>query len=147
MTTTESSDSRLDKWLWHARLVKSRTLASRLVTEGKVRVNREKVTKPAYSIKPGDVITAAIHARIRVLRVLHLGARRGPASEAQALYEDLSPPMHGEPARRRRSFDTRTRRTCENGARAGRSNASDASLTPCAAAARRMGIRKRPDNK
>lgn len=89
----ESSDGRLDKWLWHARLVKSRTLASRLVSEGKVRVNREKVSKPAYSIKPGDVITAAIHARIRVLKVLHLGARRGPASEAQALYEDMSPPM------------------------------------------------------
>jgi ribosome-associated heat shock protein Hsp15 len=89
----ENADQRLDKWLWHARLVKSRTLAGRLVTEGKVRVNREKVIKPAYSVKPGDVITAAVHARVRVLKVLHLGARRGPASEAQTLYEDLTPPM------------------------------------------------------
>lgn len=90
------TDQRLDKWLWHARLVKSRTLASRLVIEGKVRVNREKVTKPAHSVKPGDVITAAVHARIRVLRILALGVRRGPASQAQALYDDLTPPM--EPA-------------------------------------------------
>jgi ribosome-associated heat shock protein Hsp15 len=95
----ESSDQRLDKWLWHARLVKSRTLASRLVTEGKVRVNREKVTKPAHSIKPGDVITAVVHARIRVLKIQHLGARRGPASEAQTLYEDLSPSMIASPSR------------------------------------------------
>jgi ribosome-associated heat shock protein Hsp15 len=89
----ESSDGRLDKWLWHARLLKSRTLATRLVAEGKVRVNREKVTKPAYSIRPGDVVTAAIHTHIRVLKVLNLGVRRGPASEAQTLYEDLSPPI------------------------------------------------------
>lgn len=83
---------RLDKWLWHARIVKTRSLAAQLVEQGKFRINREKILKPAYAVKSGDVITAAIFGRVRVLRVAGLGARRGPVSEAQALYVDLTPP-------------------------------------------------------
>jgi ribosome-associated heat shock protein Hsp15 len=93
---TERGDSketlRLDKWLWHARIVKTRSLAAQLVTQGKCRVNREKVVKPAFAIKSGDVITAAIHNRVRVLQIVACGARRGPANEAQMLYIDLTPP-------------------------------------------------------
>ena len=80
---------RLDKWLWHARLLKTRGLASRLISGGMVRVNREKVHKPAYTIRPGDVITAAIVGRVRVVRVIGICDRRGPPSEASALYDDI----------------------------------------------------------
>ena len=82
---------RLDKWLWFARIVKSRTLAAKLVADGKLRVNRVRVAKPSHAIKPGDVLTATVHRNVRVLRVTAIGERRGPASEAQALYADLTP--------------------------------------------------------
>ena len=85
------SGQRLDKWLWFARMVKTRTMAGRLVTGGKVRVNRAKVTKPSRIVRNGDVITLAVHGRVRVLKIASCGARRGPASEAQTLYEDLAP--------------------------------------------------------
>ena len=83
---------RLDKWLWYARLVKTRSLASRLISNGKVRINREKCDKPAQALRRGDVVTATIGKNVRVLEVVDLGKRRGPAPEAQALYEDLAPP-------------------------------------------------------
>ena len=83
---------RLDRWLWFARVVKSRTLAAGLVEDGRVRVNREKATKPAQSVKPGDVLTIVVGPRLRVLKVLDVGERRGPASEARGLFEDLTPP-------------------------------------------------------
>jgi ribosome-associated heat shock protein Hsp15 len=83
---------RVDKWLWFARVVKTRTLAARLVAEGKVRVNRSRIDKPSYTIKAGDVVTLTIHARLRLLRVVGAGARRGPPQEAQTLYDDISPP-------------------------------------------------------
>lgn len=80
---------RIDQWMWFARLVKTRTLAARLVQEGAVRINRQKVLKPSHPVAPGDVLTLAVHGRVRVLRVEDIGARRGPAPEAQALYADL----------------------------------------------------------
>jgi ribosome-associated heat shock protein Hsp15 len=86
---------RLDKWLWHARIIKTRSLAAQFVGQGKFRINREKVLKPAYAVKAGDVITAAIYGRVRVLRIAGFSARRGPAAEAQALYVDLTPPDDG----------------------------------------------------
>ncbi|WP_071672737.1 RNA-binding S4 domain-containing protein [Nioella nitratireducens] len=82
---------RLDKWLWHARFFKTRTLAARLVAGGHVRVNSQKVHKPASTVGPGDVLTFAQGRDVRVIRVVAIGARRGPAPEAQALYEDLTP--------------------------------------------------------
>jgi ribosome-associated heat shock protein Hsp15 len=86
------SGQRLDKWLWFARLTKSRTVAAAEVTGGKIKVNRVTVTKPSHAIKSGDVITSRISKNIRVLRVVAPGTRRGPAPEARLLYEDLSPP-------------------------------------------------------
>ena len=80
---------RFDKWLWHARFFKSRTLAAKQITGGKCRVNRQIVKKARYQIHVGDVLTFAQGHRIRVIRVTALGERRGPASEAQGLYEDL----------------------------------------------------------
>lgn len=82
---------RIDKWLWQARFYKTRSLASRQVSEGHVRVNGERVTKPALTVAPGDVLTFPQGNRIRVVRVAEIGLRRGPAPEAQALYEDLTP--------------------------------------------------------
>lgn len=82
---------RLDKWLWFARVVKSRSLAARLVAEGGVRVNRGKVDKPGTIIKPGDVLTIGLPNRVRVLAVKLPGERRGPAAEAALLFDDLTP--------------------------------------------------------
>ena len=83
---------RVDKWLWQARFFKTRTLAARVVGEGKVRVNAHRISKPARTVAPGDTLTFAQGKIIRVIRVVALGERRGPAPEAQALYEDLDPP-------------------------------------------------------
>ena len=84
---------RLDKWLWFARVTKSRTLAAAAVGEGKIKVNRATVTKASHGVRIGDVVTSRISRSIRVLRIAALGVRRGPAPEAQRLYEDLSPPV------------------------------------------------------
>ncbi|WP_424933235.1 RNA-binding S4 domain-containing protein [Amaricoccus macauensis] len=86
-----SPSIRLDKWLWHARLCKTRSLAARLVASGKIRVNSARVVKPATPVRIGDGISYARDGRVRVLRVKGLGVRRGPAAEAQLLYEDLEP--------------------------------------------------------
>jgi ribosome-associated heat shock protein Hsp15 len=81
---------RLDKWLWFARVVKTRSLATRLVSEGYVRVNAQRVEIPAKPVGPGDVLTIALEGRVAVLRVVGTGSRRGPFSEARLLFEDLS---------------------------------------------------------
>lgn len=83
---------RLDKWLFFARVVKSRSLATKLVQAGRVRVNRDKAEQAAHSVKPGDVLTVTLDRRVLVLKVLDGGSRRGPAEEARTLYEDLTPP-------------------------------------------------------
>lgn len=88
----EREIARLDKWLWFARVVKTRTLAAALVEDGKVRVNRVKITKPSQSVRIGDVLTVTVGPRVRLLKVLAFGERRGPPSEAQMLFSDLSPP-------------------------------------------------------
>lgn len=89
---TESARIRLDKWLWHARFFRTRSLAARVVGADGVRINGVRVVKPAAQVAAGDVLTFVAHARVRVVRVLAPGRRRGPASEAQALYDDMSPP-------------------------------------------------------
>jgi ribosome-associated heat shock protein Hsp15 len=83
---------RLDKWLWFARFVKSRSLATRLVVDGRMRINGAPTQKAHYSVKPGDVLTFSLGPHIRIIKVVKLGVRRGPAPEAQLLYEDLDPP-------------------------------------------------------
>ncbi|MHA1528998.1 MAG: RNA-binding S4 domain-containing protein [Alphaproteobacteria bacterium] len=80
---------RVDKWLWQARFFKTRGLAAGLAGSGRLRINREHVAKPAQPVRPGDVLTFPQGDRIRVIRIEALGARRGPAPEARALYTDL----------------------------------------------------------
>lgn len=93
MTGEASNDAlRLDKWLWFARFVKTRSLATKLVIDGRMRVNGAPTQKAHYAVKIGDVLTFALGAHIRVIRILAIGARRGPAPEARLLYEDLDPP-------------------------------------------------------
>ncbi len=82
---------RLDKWLWQARFFKTRALASDMIDAGSVRVNGTRVTRPGRDVAQGDVLTFPQGARIRVIRILALGQRRGPSTEAQALYVDLEP--------------------------------------------------------
>jgi ribosome-associated heat shock protein Hsp15 len=84
-----SASLRLDKWLWHARFFKSRSLAAKFCQAGRLRVNGEPTQKAAHTIRVGDVLTFPIGAQVRVVRVLALGERRGPAPEARALYGDL----------------------------------------------------------
>lgn len=83
---------RLDKWLWHARFFKTRTLATKFVQAGKLRLNSALVAKPHHAVKPGDVLTFPLQSGIKVVAVKALGVRRGPATEARTLYDDLSPP-------------------------------------------------------
>lgn len=80
---------RLDKWLWQARFFKTRDLAAEMVAGGGLRLNGQHCAKPGHGLGAGDVLTFAQGARIRVVRVLALGQRRGPAEEAQGLYLDL----------------------------------------------------------
>ena len=82
---------RIDKWLWFARVVKTRALAADLVTSGHVRINGRRSDTPGKAIRTGDVLTIALDRSIRVLRVRLAGVRRGPYEEARLLYEDLSP--------------------------------------------------------
>ena len=79
---------RLDKWLWFARFVKTRTLAAKLVAGGYVRVNGERIENPAKALAVGDVVTIAAAHTTAVVRVERLGERRGPAPEARLLYSD-----------------------------------------------------------
>jgi len=89
---TGAGSIRLDKWLWQARFFKSRSKATQLCAAGRVRVDGAPVRKAATAVRCGSVLTFP-HARdIRVVRILDLGMRRGPADEAYGLYEDLSPP-------------------------------------------------------
>ncbi len=91
---------RLDRFLFFSRAVKSRTLAQKIIETGAVRVNSERTERSDHKIGAGDVLTMSLHGRIVVWRVLDPGTRRGPASEAQGLYEDMSPP---QPLRQERS--------------------------------------------
>lgn len=84
---------RLDRFLFFSRAVKSRTLAQKIIESGAIRINSDKTDKSDHKVGAGDVLTMSLHGRVLVWRILDPGTRRGPASEAQGLYEDLSPPM------------------------------------------------------
>lgn len=86
---------RIDKWLWYARFLKTRTAATKFVTAGKVRLNKTRITKPGHSVSAGDILTFTLNHQLRVIEVLAPGTRRGPAAEARTLYEDLSPAPQG----------------------------------------------------
>ena len=81
---------RLDTWLWYARFYKSRNLSSKAISSGKIRINSNKTTKPAAKVKTHDVLTLSYVNEIRLIQVQSLGSRRGPASEAQSLYIELT---------------------------------------------------------
>lgn len=87
----------MDKWLWWARFFKTRSQAAKIVTSGRLRVNGVRVAKPAYTVGPGDTLTFPQAREIRVIRLVAVGMRRGPAPEAQALYCDLTPPQEDVP--------------------------------------------------
>ncbi|WP_419903339.1 RNA-binding S4 domain-containing protein [Kiloniella sp.] len=91
MAAESKETLRIDKWLWYARFFKTRTLASAVCNGGRVRVGGATVRKSSHVVKVDDVLTFTQGPNIRVIRILGLGSRRGPASEAQQLYEDLAP--------------------------------------------------------
>lgn len=101
----EIEQIRLDKWLWRARFFKSRSLAATVCSSGRVRIDGTPVAKAHATVRPGQVLTFVKERHVRVIKVLAIPTRRGPAPEAQACYEDLAPPesavaMPGGPARR-----------------------------------------------
>ncbi len=89
---SENNAQRLDLWLWFARFFKSRTLSTRFVQSGRLRVNNQVIKKAHHNLRVGDILTFPKAGRVQVVKLLDLGLRRGPAPEARALYEDLSPP-------------------------------------------------------
>jgi ribosome-associated heat shock protein Hsp15 len=95
---TGADRQRIDKWLWFARLAKTRTAAQKLAISGRVRVNREKNESASRAVKVGDVLTVALESGVRILRIASSGERRGRAAEARLLYEDLTPPAPIAPA-------------------------------------------------
>ncbi len=90
MTQAEDGRQRLDKWLWFARMARTRTAAAQLVAEGHVRLNGQRVTQAAKAVRPGDVLTIAMQRDVRLLRIMAAGERRGPYEEARLLYEDMA---------------------------------------------------------
>ena len=93
MKPSPPSAMRVDKWLWHARFFKTRTLATRLAAAGNIRINGQKQSRASASIRVGDVLTFPLNRHIRLIEVVALSTRRGPAAEGQALYIDRDPPQ------------------------------------------------------
>jgi ribosome-associated heat shock protein Hsp15 len=102
---------RLDKWLWYARFFKTRGLATKVIAGGRLRLDGEVMTKPHRAALVGQVLTFAQGSRVRVIKILALGSRRGPADEASLLYEDLAPPepKKADDAPEERHFEERLR--------------------------------------
>lgn len=99
MSTLGIDRQRIDKWLWHARVAKTRSLVQKFVESGHVRLNGSRVTASSQAVKPGDVLTLALEERVRILTVRGFSERRGSAPDAAHLYEDISPPpVRAEPA-------------------------------------------------
>jgi ribosome-associated heat shock protein Hsp15 len=91
VTEPVATRQRLDKWIWHARVTKSRTLAQKLIESGAVRVNGQRVTGSDTRVGIGDGLTILVHGRLRVLKIAGIAERRGSPTVALALYEDISP--------------------------------------------------------
>jgi ribosome-associated heat shock protein Hsp15 len=86
----ELGRQRIDRWLWHARVVRTRGAAADLAGAGYVRVNGARVDAPGRTVRAGDVITVALDRTVRVLKVIRFAERRGPAKASEGLYEDLA---------------------------------------------------------
>ena len=89
--TEFAKDERLDKWLWYARFVKTRSLAQKIITQGKLRLDGEKIINPARKVRPDNVLTITLEREVKIIKILGLPQRRGPYVEAQTFYEDLCP--------------------------------------------------------
>jgi ribosome-associated heat shock protein Hsp15 len=88
---------RIDKWLWHARVVRTRSSAAGLVDAGHVRINSHRIDAASHLVRAGDVVTVALDRGVRVLKVLAFAERRGGAEAARAIAEDLQPPRQPAP--------------------------------------------------
>ena len=86
---------RIDKWLWHARVVRTRQAAAELATSGHVRVNALRVDAASRAVRPGDVVTVALDNAVRVLKVVGFAERRGSAADARVLCEEILSPDSG----------------------------------------------------
>lgn len=91
MTNTPIEKMRVDKWLWHARFFKTRGVATKMVSGGHLKVNDNNVTKPAFNVGAGDVLTFLQAKQTRIIEIKATSTRRGPAPEAQMLYNDRTP--------------------------------------------------------
>ncbi len=83
---------RIDKWLWHARIFKTRSIAQKQITTGKIRVDKEKISNCSRKIIASNVLTITLQRDIKIIEVIGFAKKRGPYSDAQLLYNDLSPP-------------------------------------------------------
>ena len=81
---------RIDRFLFFIRVVRSRTIAQHVIEEGYVRIDGKRVEKPSEDVRPGSIVALPLHGHVRVLRILELPSRRGPAAEARACYEELA---------------------------------------------------------
>ena len=104
---SDQARQRIDKWLFFARLRKSRSLAAKSVEQGDVSVNGQPIRQPSYGLKPGDTVVLSVERHDLVVKVLLSGTRRGPYEEARTLYEDLTPPP--PPRDERTLFEQATR--------------------------------------
>jgi ribosome-associated heat shock protein Hsp15 len=86
-----SDRQRIDKWLWHARVVRTRSAAASLAASGHVRINGQRVLVPSRAVRPGDVVTVALERAVRVLKVIGFAERRGSADDARVLCEVIEP--------------------------------------------------------
>jgi len=88
---------RIDKWLWHARVVRTRPAAAALAASGHVRINGQRIDAPSRAVRCGDVVTVALDRQVRVLKVVGFAERRGSADAAHSLCEDVAPLLSRPP--------------------------------------------------
>ena len=89
MSDAELARQRIDRWLWHARLVRTRGAAAALAEAGYVRVNGARIDAPGRMIRSGDVVTVALDRGVRVVKVIGFAERRGPPASVAVLYQDI----------------------------------------------------------
>ncbi len=90
MDSEQKAWQRLDQWLWCARFLRNRAACARLAESGLMRINRQPTNKPHAKLRVGDVLTVPLSSKVRVVRVLALADRRGPAATATLLYEEIA---------------------------------------------------------
>ena len=98
MKVKSSETIRIDKWLWFARFFKNRNLSARIVSQGKVRLNGRRITKPSTNLKKGDALTFPQGNILRLVKVSELGKRRGPFKEALTLYDEIEEKIYVDKA-------------------------------------------------